>query len=105
MKIISHNFPDLVHNACVQGSTNGTNGVPISFKVLPMVPMVMPIVPLALPMVPLVNQWYYWLRVPAFTYILNKIYVRFEINFSICTRRFLILTQKCIFSKMLEVKR
>ena len=23
---------------CVQGSTNGTNGIPISFKVLPMVP-------------------------------------------------------------------
>ena len=26
--------------ACVQGSTNGTNGVPLSFKVLQMVPMV-----------------------------------------------------------------
>ena len=57
--------------ACVQGSTNGTNGIPISFKVLPMVPlviplvpMVMPLVPLALPMVPLiplVSQWYHWL--------------------------------------------
>ena len=47
--------------ACVQGSTNGTNGIPMSFMVLPMVllikplvPMVMPMVPLALPMVPLV---------------------------------------------------
>ena len=55
--------------ACVQGSTNGTNGVPLSFKVLPMVPlvtplvpMVMPMVPLALPMVPLIpliSQWYH----------------------------------------------
>ena len=48
-------------NACVQCSTNSTNGIPISFKVLPMVhlvislvPMVMPMVPLALPMVALV---------------------------------------------------
>ena len=46
-----------------------------------------------------------WLRVPAFTYILNKIYVGFEIHFSICTRRFPIFTQKCIFSNMLEVQR
>ena len=51
--------------ACLQGSTNG---IPILFKVLPMVPlviplvpMVMPMVPLALPMVPLVSQWYHWL--------------------------------------------
>ena len=29
---------------CVQGSTNGTNGIPISFKVLPMVPLVIPLV-------------------------------------------------------------
>ena len=28
-----------VNIACVQGSTNGTNGIPISFKVLPMVPL------------------------------------------------------------------
>ena len=28
------------YHACVQGSTNGTNGIPISFKVLPMVPLV-----------------------------------------------------------------
>ena len=27
-------------NACVHGSTNGTNGIPISFKVIPMVPFV-----------------------------------------------------------------
>ena len=40
--------------AYVQGSTNGTNGLQISFMVLPMVP-------LALPVVPLVSQWYYWL--------------------------------------------
>ena len=69
---------DLLFFACVQGSTNGTNGKLISFKVLPMVPlvlpmvslviplapMVMPMVPLALPMVPLapmVSQWYHWL--------------------------------------------
>ena len=54
-----------IYIACVHGSTNG---IPISFKVLPMVPLVIPLVqmvmqmvPLALPMVPLVNQWYHWL--------------------------------------------
>ena len=43
--------------ACVRGSTNVTNGIPMSFKVLPMVPlvpMVMPMVPLALPKFPMV---------------------------------------------------
>ena len=33
-----------IDNACVHGSTNGTNGIPISFKVLPMVPLVIPLV-------------------------------------------------------------
>ena len=37
--------------ACVNGSTNGTNGIPISFKVLPMVLLVIPLVQ----MVPLVK--------------------------------------------------
>ena len=37
--------------ACVHGSTNGTNGIQISFNVLPMVPLVIPLVL----MVPLVN--------------------------------------------------
>ena len=41
--------------ACVHGSTNGTNGIPISFKVLPMVPLVKPLVPMVVPMVPLGN--------------------------------------------------
>ena len=40
-----------VIQACVHGSTNGTNGRPISFKVLPMVPLVIPLVQ----MVPLVK--------------------------------------------------
>ena len=40
-----------IYTACVHGSTNGTNGRPISFKVLPMVPLVIPLVP----MVPLVK--------------------------------------------------
>ena len=31
--------------ACVHGSTNGTNGIPISFKVLPIVPFVIQLVP------------------------------------------------------------
>ena len=61
-------IPDL-NRACVQGSTNGTSKIPISFKVLsmaplvkPLVPMVMSMVPLALPMeplAPLVSQWYH----------------------------------------------
>ena len=33
-----------VDTACVHGSTNGTNGIPISFKVLPIVPLVIPLV-------------------------------------------------------------
>ena len=32
--------------AFVQCSTNGTNGIPISFKVLPMEPLVIPLVPM-----------------------------------------------------------
>ena len=41
---------------CVQGSTNGTNGIPISFKVLPMVPLVKPLLPMVkIPIVPLGN--------------------------------------------------
>ena len=39
------------HYACVHGSTNGTNGIQISFKVLQMVPLVIQLVP----MVPLVK--------------------------------------------------
>ena len=39
------------YSACVHGSTNGTNGRPISFKVIPMVPLVIPLVP----MVPLIK--------------------------------------------------
>ena len=35
----------------VHGSTNGTNSIPISFKVLPMVSLVIPFVP----MVPLIK--------------------------------------------------
>ena len=31
------NFIDI---ACVHGSTNGNNGIPISFKVLPLVPLI-----------------------------------------------------------------
>ena len=41
--------------ACVHGSTNGTNGIQISFKVPPMVPLVKPLVPMVMPMVPLGN--------------------------------------------------
>ena len=33
-----------VYKAFVHGSTNGTNGIPKSFKVLPMVPLVIPLV-------------------------------------------------------------
>ena len=59
------------YSACVYGSTNGTNGIPISLKVIPMVPLVIPLVPMVMPMVPfalpmillvpLVSQWYHWL--------------------------------------------
>ena len=49
-------------NACVQGSTNGTNGIPISFKVLPMVPLVIPLVPMVMKLVPLALPMlpYHW---------------------------------------------
>ena len=50
-QMILENLPKITNIACVHGSTNGTNGRPISFKVLPMVPWVIPLVP----MVPLVK--------------------------------------------------
>ena len=37
---IKAEFIQIQYHACVQGSTNGTNGIPISFMVLPMVPLV-----------------------------------------------------------------
>ena len=37
-----------INSVCVHGSTNGTNGKPTSFKVLPMVPLVIPLVPMVL---------------------------------------------------------
>ena len=40
-------------NACVHSSTNG---IPISSKVLPMVPLVIPLVTMVMPMVPLTND-------------------------------------------------
>ena len=60
----------LTNGACVHGSTNGTNGRPIPFKVLPMVPLVIPLVP----MVPLVKtdgsqycrQSTVWAKLPTF---------------------------------------
>ena len=67
-----------MYTACVQGSTYGTNGLSISFNVLPVVQLVIPLVPIVLPngtigspsgnigtigkpMVPLVSQWHHWL--------------------------------------------
>ena len=57
-------FRETIYSACFHGSTNGTNGIPISFKVLPMVPLV--------PMIPLLNtdgsQYYkqttVWAKLP-----------------------------------------
>ena len=34
-------------------TANGTNGIPISFNVVPMVPLVIPLVPMVMQMVPL----------------------------------------------------
>ena len=56
------------NTACVHGSTNGTNGIPISFKVLPMVPLVIPLVPMV-PVVKTVGSQYYrqstlWAKLP-----------------------------------------
>ena len=58
--------------ACVHGSTNGNNGIRISFKVIPIVPLVIPLVPMVMPRVPLalpmvllvtlVSQWCHWLQ-------------------------------------------
>ena len=51
--------------ACVHGSTNG---IPISFKVLPMVPLVIPLVPMV-PLVKTVGSQYFrqstvWAKLP-----------------------------------------
>ena len=73
--------------ACVHGSTNGTNGRPISFKVLPMVPLVISLVP----MVPLVKtdgsqycrQSTMWAKLPTLEShmikygVLNSIFINF----------------------------
>ena len=55
-------------HACVHGSTNCTNGIPISFKVLPMVPLVIPLVPM-IPLVKTVGSQYcrqstVWAKLP-----------------------------------------
>ena len=67
---IDIHFIIFIDIACVHGSTNGTNDIPISYKVIPMVPLVIPLVPIVLPMVlfslplvllvPLVSQCYHW---------------------------------------------
>ena len=54
--------------ACVHGSTNGTNGIPLSFKVLPMVPLVIPLVSMV-PLVKTVDGQYFrqstvWAKLP-----------------------------------------
>ena len=80
--------------ACVQGSTNCTNGISISFKVLtmvplviPLVPMVMPMVPLALPMVPLVSQWHHWLpMVPLVKLLSDLAEIRTYRSLNACSR-------------------
>ena len=43
-----HRKPHLRLYACVHGSTNETNGIPISFKVIPIVPLVIPLVPMVM---------------------------------------------------------
>ena len=58
----------MADNACVHGSTNSTNGIPISFKVLPMVPLVIPLV-LMVPLVKTVGSQYcrqstVWAKLP-----------------------------------------
>ena len=54
-----HNRPTaLTYVACVHDSTNGTNGLPISFNVLPMVPLVIPLVPMV-PLVKTVGSQYF----------------------------------------------
>ena len=54
--------------ACVHGSSNGTNCIPTSFKVLPMVPLVIPLVPMV-PSVKTVGSQYcrqsaVWAKLP-----------------------------------------
>ena len=55
-QIICNCCTEVFNTACVQGSANGTNGIPVSFKVLPMVPLVIPFVPMVMSMVPLALQ-------------------------------------------------
>ena len=58
----------LINLACVHGSTNSTNGIPTSFKVLPIVPFVIPLVPM-IPLVKTVGSQYFrqstvWAKLP-----------------------------------------
>ena len=74
MKVITpengrvHLAKKVTNIACVHGSTNGTNDIPISFKVLPLEPLVIPFVPMV-PMVKTVGSQYYrqstlWAKLP-----------------------------------------
>ena len=74
--------------ACVHGSTNGTNGIPISFKVLPMVPLVIPLVPMV-PLVKTVGSQYcrqsaVWSKLPTLeSHMIKYGILKFEfINFT-----------------------
>ena len=60
----------LANLACVHGSTNGTNGIPISFKALPMVPLVIQLIAMV-PLVKTVGSQYcrqstVWAKLPTF---------------------------------------
>ena len=63
------NFPFYgITLACVHGSTNGTNGISTSFKILPMAPFVIPLVPMV-PLVKTVGIQYFrqstvWAKLP-----------------------------------------
>ena len=82
--------------ACVHGSTNGTIGIPISFKVLPMVPLVIPLVT----MVPLVKtdgsqywrQSTVWAKLPMLE--------SHMIQYGVLNFKFINLTNKHRFSRM-----
>ena len=75
--------------ACVHGSTNGTNGIPISFKVIPMVPLVIPLIQM-LPLVKTVGSQYcrqytVWAKLPTLEshMIQYGVYINFKfINFT-----------------------
>ena len=84
-------------NSCIHGSINGTNGIPVSFKVLPMVPLVIPLIPMV-PLVKTVGSQYcrqstVWAKLPPLE--------SHMIKYGVLNSKFVNFTNKHCFIRMI----